>query len=31
MYLILPAFIIVSWFVIKVVIDRYEKKFPDEK
>jgi hypothetical protein len=30
-YLIWPAFIIVSWFIIKAGLDYYEKKFPAEE
>jgi hypothetical protein len=29
-YLLWPAFIIVSWFVIKAGLNYYEKKFPAE-
>lgn len=29
MYLILPAFIIVSWYAVKIVVASYERKFPD--
>jgi hypothetical protein len=30
-YLIWPAFIIVSWFIIKAGLKFYEKKFPAEE
>jgi hypothetical protein len=30
MYLIWPAFIALSWFVIKFALELYEKKFPEE-
>jgi hypothetical protein len=30
-YLIWPAFIIVSWFIIKAGLKLYEKKFPDKE
>jgi hypothetical protein len=29
-YLIWPAFIIASWFIIKAGLEYYEKKFPAE-
>lgn len=28
-YLIWPAFIIVSWYAVKLALNLYEKKFPD--
>jgi|ADurb_H2B_02_Slu_FD_contig_111_173237_length_5028_multi_4_in_0_out_0_4 hypothetical protein len=30
-YLIWPAFIILSWFVIKAALKYYEKKYPPER
>jgi hypothetical protein len=30
MYLILPAFIVLSWFAVTYALDVYEKKFPEE-
>lgn len=30
MYLIWPAFILLSWFAIKSALNFYEKKFPEE-
>lgn len=30
MYLIWPAFIVLSWLAIKFALDVYEKKFPEE-
>jgi hypothetical protein len=30
-YLIWPAFIIVSWFIIKAGLKLYEKKYPSEE
>jgi len=30
-YLIWPAFIIISWLVIKVSLAAYEKKFPQKE
>lgn len=31
MYLICPAFIILSWYAVKFAVDLYEKKFPEEE
>lgn len=31
MYLIWPAFIALSWFVIRFALDMYGKKFPEEQ
>lgn len=28
-YLVWPAFIVISWFIIRAVVDLFEKKFPD--
>jgi hypothetical protein len=30
-YLIWPAFILLSWFLVKYALSVYEKKFPDEE
>jgi hypothetical protein len=30
-YLIWPAFILLSWFAIRLALNIYEKKFPGEK
>ncbi len=30
-YLIWPAFIIISWVVIKYALSAYEKKFPEKE
>lgn len=30
-YLLWPAFILLSWFAIKLALNLYEKKFPDDE
>jgi hypothetical protein len=30
-YLIWPAFIVLSWFAVKLALSVYEKKFPKEE
>jgi len=30
-YLIWPAFILLSWIVIKMALSNYEKKFPEQE
>lgn len=30
-YLIWPAFILLSWFAVKIALDIYQKKFPEDR
>jgi len=30
-YLIWPGFILLSWFVVRIVLSAYEKKFPEKE
>jgi hypothetical protein len=30
-YLIWPAFIVLSWYAVKIALDIYHKKFPEDR